>query len=55
MVSNNFKSIQTNSNLFQFKQDLPEVKIFERKYGFEGFDEWNNFPYINFLRFEMDF
>jgi hypothetical protein len=25
------------------------------KYGFEGFDERNNFPYKNFFRFEVDF
>jgi hypothetical protein len=27
----------------------------EIKYGFEGFDERNNFPYRNFSRFEMEF
>jgi hypothetical protein len=28
---------------------------FEIKYGFEGFDEGNSFPYRNFSRFEMKF
>jgi hypothetical protein len=28
---------------------------FEIKYGFEGIDERNNFPYRNFSRFETEF
>jgi hypothetical protein len=47
--------IQTCSNLIRFKQDLPELENLEIKYGFEGFDERNNFAYRNFLRFEMYF
>jgi hypothetical protein len=40
--------------LFQSKQDLPALKIFEIKYGFDGFDVRNNVSYRNALRFEMD-
>jgi hypothetical protein len=46
--------VQTNSNLIWLKQNLPELENFEIKYGFEGFDEGNKFPYRNFLIFEMD-
>jgi hypothetical protein len=28
---------------------------FKIKYGFEGCDERNNYPYRNFLRFKMNF
>jgi hypothetical protein len=51
MISN---MIQTCSNLIHSKQDLPELKKIEIKYGFEGFDEMDKFPYRNVLRFKMD-
>jgi hypothetical protein len=41
-----FASIQKGSSL---------ARKFEIKYGFEGFDERNNFAYRNFLGFKMDF
>jgi hypothetical protein len=53
--SNKFEFKSTRSNLFQSKQDLPELEKFEIKYSFEGFDERNNFTYRNFRRFEVDF
>jgi hypothetical protein len=31
------------------------VENFEIKYGFEGFNERNNFLHRNFFRFEVDF
>jgi hypothetical protein len=31
------------------------LEKFEIKYGFEGFDERNNFLHMNFSRFELDF
>jgi hypothetical protein len=46
--------IQTRSNLIWSKQDICKLDKFKVKYGFDGFDERNNFPYRNFLRFEMD-
>jgi hypothetical protein len=45
----------TRSNFLWPKQDIPEIKKFEIKYVFEGFDERNNFLHRNFSRFEMDF
>jgi hypothetical protein len=57
--SNVFKYFQMiskyRSNIGQSKKDAPELGKFEIKYGFEGFDETNNFPYINFFRCEVDF
>jgi hypothetical protein len=41
--------------LVQSKKDLHELKKFEMKYGFEEFDERNNFLHRNFSRFEMYF
>jgi hypothetical protein len=54
-VSNEFKS---NSNLFKFasiQKGSSVARKFKIKYGFEGFDERNNFAYRNFLGFKMDF
>jgi hypothetical protein len=31
------------------------LQKFEIKYGFEGFDEGENFSYRNFSRFKMEF
>jgi hypothetical protein len=47
---NGFKFEIDTSNLLKL-----ELKIFEIKYSCEGFDERSNFPYRNFLIFEMDF
>jgi hypothetical protein len=52
---NYLKQFQINSNLFCSKHDLHELKFFEIKYGFEGFDRRNNFPYRKFSRFKVDF
>jgi hypothetical protein len=41
--------------LDQSKTDLRVVKKFEIKYGYEGFEERNNFLHQNLFRFEMDF
>jgi hypothetical protein len=41
--------------LIQSKDGIPELKIFQIKYNFEGFEIRNNFSSINFLRFKMDF
>jgi hypothetical protein len=48
-------SYQAHSNFILSKHDLPKLKNFEIKYGFEGFDERNNFLRMNFSRFELDF
>jgi hypothetical protein len=37
------------------KKDLPKLKKFEIKYGYEGFEEGNNFLHRNFFRFETNF
>jgi hypothetical protein len=45
-VSN--QSNDSNKFVFKsnpFKKDFPKLKNIEIKYGFEGFDERNNFPY----------
>jgi hypothetical protein len=41
--------------LVHSKKDLTELQKIEIKYRFEGFDERNNFPYRNFLIFELEF
>jgi hypothetical protein len=45
---------QINLKLFWSKQDLFKLKIFEIKYGCEGFEERNNFLHMNFSRFKMN-
>jgi hypothetical protein len=50
-----FKKNSNNFELIQFKYGLPVLKKFQIKYGCEGFDVRNNFPYINFLIFETKF
>jgi hypothetical protein len=40
--------------LVHSKNDLPELEKFEIKYGYEGFEERNNFIHRNFYRFELD-
>jgi hypothetical protein len=47
--------LQTDANLFLSKTGLLGLKMFRIKYGCERFEVRNNFPYRNFLRFEMDF
>jgi hypothetical protein len=42
-------------NFDQSKNNLPALFFFEIKYSREGFEERRNYPYRNFLRFEMDF
>jgi hypothetical protein len=37
------------------KEDLSELENFEIKYGCEGFEERNDFLYMNFFISEMDF
>jgi hypothetical protein len=41
--------------LVQSKNDFPEFKKFEIKYGCDGVEERNNFLHMNFSRLEMDF
>jgi hypothetical protein len=50
-----FKRFQTRSNIDRLKNDLPELENFEKKYGYEEFEEGNNFLHMNVLRFGMDF
>jgi hypothetical protein len=52
---NNFKIFQIRSNMVQCKTSLPELKKFERKYDFEGFDIRNIFTYWKFFRFGKGF
>jgi hypothetical protein len=47
--------LQTHSNLIRSKRYLLEFEEFEITYGYEGFDERNNFSYRNFSRFERKF
>jgi hypothetical protein len=35
------------------KKDLSKIEKFEIKYGFEGFEEWNNFLHRNIFIFKM--
>jgi hypothetical protein len=51
MVPNKFKN-HSNSN--RCRKDLPGIKN-EIKYGWEGFEEKNNFLHRNFFSFEMNF
>jgi hypothetical protein len=52
-----FNLIQNTSN--RFKLDLIQIELSwtrnEVKYGFEGFEQRNNFLHRSFFRFEMDF
>jgi hypothetical protein len=50
-----FKFFQTVLSLFFFKSGIPELYKIEIKYGFEEFDERNNFPYRNVSRFGLGF
>jgi hypothetical protein len=47
--------IQILSNFDRSKNDFPELKNFEIKYGREGFEERNSFLHRNFFIFEMKF
>jgi hypothetical protein len=49
----NFKRIQILSSIDQSKNDFPELKSIEIKYGHKGFKERNNFLHRNFFRFKM--
>jgi hypothetical protein len=37
------------------KNDLPKIEKFEKKNGWEGFEEGNNILHTNFFIFGMDF
>jgi hypothetical protein len=50
-----FEIIQIRFNLVCINTSLPELKNFEIKYGFGGFEEMNNFLHRNLIRFEMNF
>jgi hypothetical protein len=41
--------------LIQSKDELAQFKKFQIKYGFEGFELRNNFPYWNFSKFGLKF
>jgi hypothetical protein len=41
--------------LIRSKDGIPELEIFEIKYGFEGFEDRKNFLHRNFIRFEVGF
>jgi hypothetical protein len=47
VILNDFKSLKIN----RLKKDFPKLEKFEIKYGFEGFEEGNNFLHRNVLRF----
>jgi hypothetical protein len=56
------KSIQTRSNLIQiisnlihYRKGLPKLGKIEIKYGFEEFEERNNFVHRNFFKLQVDF
>jgi hypothetical protein len=42
-------------NMFWFKSGLSKIEKIEIKYGCEGFEPRNNFPYLDFSIFRMDF
>jgi hypothetical protein len=50
-----FEIIQICSKLVSINTSLPELKFFETKYGFRGFEEMNNFLHRNLIRFDMYF
>jgi hypothetical protein len=52
---NEFESKSNSSELHSIETGPSKVQNLEIKYGFEDFDERNNFIYMNFSRFEMDF
>jgi hypothetical protein len=52
--SNDFKLIWSNPNLFLSKWVLPELRMFEIKYGFEDLKKMNNFLHRNFFKFGRD-
>jgi hypothetical protein len=47
--------IQILSSFYRSKNDFPELKKIQTKYGNEGFEERNNFLHRNFFRFKMKF
>jgi hypothetical protein len=52
---NEFKIIQIQFKPDSIQTGLSQAQKIKIKYDFEGFDERNNFPYINLLRFEVYF
>jgi hypothetical protein len=51
-IQTNFNSLQTLTNQ---KNDVTLLGKIEIKYGFEGFEELNNFLDRNFFRFNLGF
>jgi hypothetical protein len=51
-LNSNFKPVLTLTNP---KKDLPGFGKFEIKYGFEGFEERNNFLHRNIFKFKVNF
>jgi hypothetical protein len=47
--------IKTLSNFDRSKNDLPGLRQIEISYGFEDFEERNNFLHRNVLGYELDF
>jgi hypothetical protein len=41
--------------LIHSKKGIPKLENFKIKYGFEGFEERNNFIHRNFFRFKIYF
>jgi hypothetical protein len=50
-----FYFFSKEANLNCFNSCLLELENFQIKYGFEGFEVRNNFPYWNFSRFKTNF
>jgi hypothetical protein len=50
-----FKKFQTNLNLVPSKDGPTKLKKFQVKYVFEGNEIRNKFPYMNFLKFGVEF
>jgi hypothetical protein len=50
-----FKNFLNDFELIRFKDGLPVLKIFQIKYGCELFEIRNNFSYMNFSKFRIEF
>jgi hypothetical protein len=55
VILKDFKLNQNFTNLIQAKTNLSKLQNFGIKYGFEGFEIRNNFPYRNFSIFKTEF
>jgi hypothetical protein len=49
------KNFSNDFELVRFKDGLPVLEKNQLKYGCEGFEVRNDFPYVNFLIFETKF